>query len=263
MATEQPYGPRAARIYDLIVFGQDDAEADTREVEFIEWAFSEVCRRPVHDVLDAGCGTGAYVVPLARAGYRLTGIDLSEAMLERCRAKLERRGLRAELRQQGMQDLDGLDAFDAVICMGSAICYLLETEEMVAALRRMRQALRPGGLLVVDNDNLLSPDWQVLDEPEGATFVTDELEVEWQTLHRYDDFTSIYHIRDAATVREGGQTWQVETIEHLRAMTAGEMLAYLERAGFAEPRAYPDFSREPQSAKNAEDLVFLALRPES
>ncbi len=263
MSTDRPYGPRAARIYDLVAFGRDDAEADPEEVEFIEWAFGEVCPRQVQDILDAGCGTGAYLIPLARAGYRLTGIDLSAAMLELCRAKLDRRGLEAQLRRQGIQELDNPGAFDAVICMGSTICYLLETEELICALRRMREALRPGGLLLVDNDNLLNPDWQVLEEPESATFVTEGLEVEWRTLHHYDDFTSIYHIRDTATVREGEKTWKVETVEHLRAMTAPEMVAYLERAGFADVRAYPDFERERPSAVSAEDLVLLALRPGS
>ena len=66
----------------------------------------EVCRRPVQDVLDVGCGTGKHLIPLVRDGLRLTGVDYSEAMVRECRRKLDRRGLDAELRAESLLELD-------------------------------------------------------------------------------------------------------------------------------------------------------------
>ena len=98
MPAPEPYDDDIARMYDLLVEGREDAEAEGRELEFIRRALAEVCPRPVQDVLDVGCGTGKHLIPLVRDGLCVTGLDYSEAMVRECGRKLARRGLEAELR---------------------------------------------------------------------------------------------------------------------------------------------------------------------
>ncbi len=260
MRDAPPYGPEIARVYDLIVYGQEDVEADEAEVAFLERAFREAARRPVRQVLDAGCGTGPYLIGLARAGYALSGLDSSPAMLEECRRKLKRRGLDAELREGDLESLDLAGACDALLCTGSVICYLLETERIVAALKRLRRALRPGGLLALENDNFLGQ-WQMFGETHRTRYEGEALQVDYEDRRDYDDFASVFHIRSSVRAREGGRTWQARAHERLRVMTVGEMTAYLERAGFAEVAAYPGFGFEGADAASAEQMVFLAVRP--
>jgi len=261
MTSDEAYGADVARVYDLLVHGRPDVEADPIEVEFLESALGRVCPRDVKDVLDAGCGTGRHLVPLAERGYRMTGLDRSDGMVAECRRKLDRRGLQAELRAESMESLDAEQAFDAILCMDSALCYLTATTDIVRALVRFRRALRPGGLLVVDNLNFLAQ-WPRYGTPDGDVRESEGMRIEYEDLHWFDDFTSLYHIELHATVHEDGRTWQVDNEDVLRVMTVGEMRVYLQEAGFTGVTAYPSFDRALWGESCGERMIFLALRPE-
>ncbi len=68
-----------AAIYDAIYADRDDAG-------FWQAMAAAAGGGPI---LELGCGTGRVLLPLARAGFEITGLDLSAQMLERCRAKLQ------------------------------------------------------------------------------------------------------------------------------------------------------------------------------
>ena len=69
-----------AAIYDAVYADRDDAA-------FWQAMAAAAGGGPI---LELGCGTGRVLLPLARAGYEITGLDLSAQMLERCRAKARR-----------------------------------------------------------------------------------------------------------------------------------------------------------------------------
>jgi SAM-dependent methyltransferase len=100
-------------------------------------------------VLEAGCGTGAQTVTLARNSpeARFTSIDISEASLARARTEVAAAGCaNVELRQADIFDLPfGPATFDHVF-----VCFVLEHLARPAeALTRLRTALRPGGTITV------------------------------------------------------------------------------------------------------------------
>lgn len=94
------------------------------------------------DVLDVGCGQGIDVVEYARAGARVTGIDLTPRHLELARSHVAALGLPAEIVSGDAEHLPFDDAsFDRVSSNG----VLHHTPDMPAALREIRRVLRPGG----------------------------------------------------------------------------------------------------------------------
>ena len=93
----KPYERDFARFYDLFVYGRCEVEADPEETAFLRRVFDEICPRNVKDVLDVGCGTGRNLIPLAREGYTVTGLDNSPGMLQETRRTLDKHGLAAEL----------------------------------------------------------------------------------------------------------------------------------------------------------------------
>ena len=260
MTDEQKYSDEVAHAYDLLVHGCLDAEADATEMAFLDHAFRGVCGRPVREVLDVGCGTGYWLLPLVRAGYRVTGVDSSPHMVRECRRKLAAAGLRAQLKQTDMMDLRAEAAFDAALCMTGTLCYLLETDRIVAALGALCRALRPGGLLVVENANLCAQ-WYCSDEPFRAVRTDGDMRIDYGERHWYEDFPSIYHIDLDATVSEGGRSYAFRREEVLRAMTVGEVTAYLHAAGFGEVQAYPSTDLSLADERNSDRMLLLALKP--
>ncbi|MGI5346937.1 class I SAM-dependent DNA methyltransferase [Streptomyces sp. CA-250714] len=101
-------------------------------------------------VLDLGCGTGRDAAHLHGAGRTVTGADLSTAMLAHARAHHPGPTyVTADLRGFDL----GRDAFDAVVCLDSALLYCHTNEQLEGFLSSCRNALAPGGLLVAEMRN--------------------------------------------------------------------------------------------------------------
>lgn len=102
---------------------------------------------PGNRLLDVACGTGFSFIPLLDRGWRVTGCDVSAAMIEAARAKV---GGRAELVAADMRELPVLGEFDLVWGVNTPFVYLLNGEELEATLAGMRRNLAPGGLVLFD-----------------------------------------------------------------------------------------------------------------
>jgi ubiquinone/menaquinone biosynthesis C-methylase UbiE len=144
----QRYWDKHAGGYDRIMAGWDRRLfAGSRE-----WA----CSRAVGDVLEVAVGTGLNL-PHYPAGSSLTGIDLSEAMLDLARVRAADLGRAVTLRQGDAQALPFGDAsFDTAVCT-LGLCAIPDPE---AALGEMVRVLRPGGRLVLA-DHVASAAWPV------------------------------------------------------------------------------------------------------
>jgi 2-polyprenyl-3-methyl-5-hydroxy-6-metoxy-1,4-benzoquinol methylase len=106
-------------------------------------------------LLDAGCGYGFHAVRLARSGVQVTGVDFSEVALRHSAATIERAGLSERIRvQQGdLLDLPFLNGtFDYVHCWG----VLMHVPQIDAALTELIRVLKPGGKLVLMENNASS-----------------------------------------------------------------------------------------------------------
>jgi ubiquinone/menaquinone biosynthesis C-methylase UbiE len=107
-----------------------------------------VCSRAQGEVLEVAIGTGRNLT-FYPAGVRLTGIDLSPAMLERARERAGELGMEVDLREGDAQDLPFPGgSFDTVVCTLS-LCNVPDDRRAVAEMKRV---LRPGGrLLLLDH----------------------------------------------------------------------------------------------------------------
>jgi SAM-dependent methyltransferase len=103
-------------------------------------------------VLDVACGTGNSSLPFSRRGLRVTGSDISAAML----AEAARKAPDIPLIEADMRALPRIGAFELVVCFDDSLNHLLDESEVEAALASMAANLAAGGLLLFDVNSLLT-----------------------------------------------------------------------------------------------------------
>lgn len=132
---------RLAGVYDEVVVDP----CHGAWAEFLDEVFS-TDEDGVTDVLDVCCGTGLLAAELTTRGYRVTGVDASEAMLARARRLL---GPDVPLIRATLPDLPIEGTFDAVVCTLDGFTYLAP-EALRATIAALSRRLRPTGWLVFD-----------------------------------------------------------------------------------------------------------------
>jgi len=106
--------------------------------------------------LDAGCGGGVLLLALDECKVEAVGLDISPPMLELARTNARDRGKTFELTEASFASAGVLypESFDAVFCLGNSVVSAADDLEMVVWLSGLRDALHPGGGLLLQLLNL-------------------------------------------------------------------------------------------------------------
>jgi len=107
-------------------------------------------------ILDVGCGTGALALRLAEEGYEVSGVDVSRGMLRECVKKGFNRVSLAESNNMPFVT----DSFDLVMSV-AAFHHLGSRENIAAAIAEMFRVCRPGGKILIWDNNPLNPYWKI------------------------------------------------------------------------------------------------------
>lgn len=118
-------------------------------------------------MLELACGTGQLLVPVARTGLPVAGLDLSPEMLAAARARVEGEGVAADLREGDMRDFDLDRRFSLVFVARNSLLHLARVEDLLACFACVRRHLLPGGAFVFD---IFNPSVQILARPPGERF---------------------------------------------------------------------------------------------
>jgi SAM-dependent methyltransferase len=248
-------------------YDQVPVYSDRPDVAF----FVELARECGGPVLELGSGTGRVLLPTARAGAEIVGLDLSPWMLDACRRKLagEAEDVRARVRlvQEDMTDfhLDG--TFPLVTIPFRAFQHLITVEEQRKCLECVRAHLAPGGTLVLDLFNPSMPalvdeermnEWG--DEPEfvmpdGRKVLRRFRVVDRDWNRQVQDVEMVYYVEHP----EGRKERLVHSFP-MRYLFRYEAEHLLERCGFAVETVYAGYAKEPFGSVYPGDLVFLARK---
>lgn len=108
----------------------------------------------IQSVLDCSIGSGNLTLELAEMGYQVTGSDLSEAMLARCKEKAREKGLEVDLLCSDFREIDqnAPGTYDCVMSTGNSLPYI-PNGDVIQTLERMDRLVRPGGYLYLDIRN--------------------------------------------------------------------------------------------------------------
>ena len=122
-----------------------------------------------HEILEVACGYGRVCIPLAKAGYRVTGLDLMPPYIRRARSDARKLRLRIQFDIGSMMALPYESAqFDRIFCVWSSFNHLLTRRDQRRALNEMHRVLAPGGMAFIDTANGESKSLHQRVEAEGT-----------------------------------------------------------------------------------------------
>lgn len=135
-----------AAYYDLIYENKDYAG---------EAAYVDGLIRRNHpgakDILDLGCGTGSHARELAKLGYTVTGVDLSEAMVQRAQERSAQSSISDSSFMQGdLRTFRAGRTYDTVLALFHVMSYQTSNADLAAAMETASAHLHPGGLFIFD-----------------------------------------------------------------------------------------------------------------
>jgi|GEM_PF-2440483 len=178
--------------------------------------------------LDLGCGTGINCVYLAEDGYTVTGVDISESMLEVAREKSRAKGLDIAFIQQDIAELS-LSRNFACIFSRETLTHLLEREQLVRVFRHCWDHLQPGGLLLFEICTAFALKLQCIKESLSfKKFI-------WAHAGRFQESDSSALIDYTFTFHDGRK---VVTSVAFKAHTPEELSGMLRETGFRDVRLF-------------------------
>lgn len=238
----------AAQFYDIVYAGIITPERTAQEIAFI------TSRIPKGAILDIGCGTGRHLLPLARLGYAMTGIDTSARMLDALRSK--RRGEQVRIIHGSIAGHALAREFDGAICFWNAFSEIARTEEEArSALGAIFRSLREGGALIMQQANpehLTREPMAYAAMKDGKTY---EVTFEFSS---YDPGTRTTVSKEVIAVREGPALLEkAESTLVQRWWTREELEQLCAEAGF---RGIAWHDGQGNQSYNAPEMILVATR---
>ena len=163
--------------------------------------YAELARQASGDILELACGTGQLTVPLAGAGLRIAGLDLSKPMLSTARERAATAKVSVEYVLGDMRNFSLGRQFALIFIARNSLLHLHSTEDILTAFAMVRRHLAPGGIFAFD---IFNPNVRLLARPSGQRFPVFQKETESFGTLSVEETTDY----DPAT-QVGGGRWYV------------------------------------------------------
>ena len=224
-------------------------------------------------VLEIGCGTGRVLIPTARAGVEIVGLDLSPHMLEVCRKQLqsepEEVQSRVQLVHADMRDFRLPQRFELATTPFRPFQHLMTVNDQLACLECIRRHLVEGGKLILDIFNpsleaLVSDDLgrEVGQEPEfttpdGRRVLRRQRTVSRDRFSQVNQIELIYYV----THPDGREERLVHAFP-MRYLFRFEAEHLLVRSGFSVEQVYAGYDKSPYGSQYPGELILVAWKTE-
>lgn len=252
----------AAEFYDYVV-----PYATRGDVEF----YVDEALAANGPVLELGCGTGRVLIPIARAGVTIEGLDGSPEMLARCREKLAAEPTtvqaRVTLHEGDMRSFALRKKFALITVPFRPFQHLITVEEQLDCLRGVHTHLADEGRLILD---LFNPSLDYLvnrpigvemvegppfEMPDGRSVTRSFKVSNPDRFEQVNDIELIYNV----THRDGRTERSVHAFR-MRYFFRYETEHLLARAGFAVEQLYAGYDRSAYGSTYPGELIFIARK---
>jgi SAM-dependent methyltransferase len=251
-----------AELYDYVIPYRDRPDVDF---------YVEAALQAGGPVLEIGCGTGRVLIPTARAGIEITGMDLSEHMLEVCKRRLlaepDEVQSRVQLLRMDMRNFELGCQFRLATVPFRPFQHLISVEDQMSCLASIHRHLIQGGKLILDLFNpsleaLTSPTLgqEIGQEPEfitpdGRRVVRRHQIVSRDYFNQINQVELIYYV----THPDGREERLVHAFP-MRYLFRYEAEHLLARCGFEVEQIHADYDGSLYGTKYPGDLIFVAKK---
>ena len=247
--------------YGHLAFVYDRLMQDAPYDDWFRWteAMWRVTGKTPGSLLDLACGTGRLTWKFARAGYRVTGVDLSAEMLTVAESKrMERQGEARAITwlQQDMRELLLPERVDAVVCFCDSLNYLLDEDDWRKTFRAVSQSLHSAGLFLFDIHSQYKLQRLLGDE----TFAWEEDGVYCVWHNRFDE--QEWSVEEDLTLfveQANGYYERFDERHRQRTFPVETVNAWLGEAGFDVKRVSGDFRRG-EGVKDTDERWFFCAQ---
>lgn len=245
------YG-KFARVYDALM----------SDVDYAQWAqyylaLAKQSGVTVGHAADCACGTGNLTIALSQSGIRMTGLDLSEDMLQIAAEKARALGMQIPFVRQDMKALRFHRPMDAIFCACDGVNYLVRPQDVQAFFSAAYRALRPGGGFFFDVSTRYKLSYHLGNKCLGC----DDEAVSYLWQNHYDADAGILQMDITFFTREADGRYSRFAETHLqRAHHVEELTRWLSGTGFSNISMFGD--RTFSCPAEEEQRVHLAaVRP--
>jgi SAM-dependent methyltransferase len=251
-----------ARLYDHVV-----AYRDRPDVGF----FVEAARDAGSPVLEIGCGTGRVLIPIARAGVDIVGLDASASMLSVCRERLgdepEAVRRRVELVEGDMRAFDLGRRFTLATIPFRPFQHLVSVEDQLSCLESIHRHLVPGGRLILDLFNpsidylanrplgLEIPEEGAFSMPDGRHVSRSFRIVSHDRTNQVNEVELIYYV-----THPGGREERLVHAFPMRYLFRFEAEHLLVRSGFEIEHLFAGYDRSAYGSTYPGELIFVVRK---
>lgn len=227
-----------------------------KDVDYDRWAEYIASFLPEGSlrIADCACGTGEITIRLAKMGYTLTGIDISEDMLRIAAEKARKSALKLPFICQNMAELQLHRPQDAIVCACDGVNYLDSLEQAGRFFSAAYAVLKPNGLLLFD----ISSRHKLENVLDCNTFAEDDGERAYIWKNCYDPESKLISMELSFYEKQGELYRRFEESHIQRAHEEKELLSAMEKAGF-DAAAYGFLTRR-QAAEDCQRIQFIGRK---
>ncbi|WP_347491017.1 class I SAM-dependent DNA methyltransferase [Desulfoscipio sp. XC116] len=223
-------------IYDYLVAGVDFEGW----IDYLEELLNHF-QLHTDSVVDLACGTGNTLIPLARRGYKATGIDLAGEMLDLARSKTAAANLSIDFFKQDMRSFKLPEKVGLVTCFHDGLNYLLDIGDIRRTFQQVHRHLEDKGAFIFD---LNAVHWLSKADNNNVTVIDDrDMTLIWET--DYHNSQNTWNIKLTGFVRENDIYHKFTENHREKAYHPEEIAGCLGQTGFTLLGSFNAFTFEP------------------
>jgi len=201
-------------------------------------------------VLDLCCGFGRVSAELARRGFNVTGVDITESYLRTAKEDALYENLNIEYIHADARDFTRAQYFDVIVNLYISFGYFKDKKDDLLLLRNAYESLKQGGSFIIET---LGKEIAVRDFIEGEWFE----KAGYTVLTQYEALDSWSLLKNRWILLKDGDRYEKTFVQRL--YSASELRDMLFDAGFSNVEIYSDWDESPYDQKAAK-LIAVARK---